>query len=54
VRPSLQKAHHKKGLVGWLKVEVLSSNPSTVIIIIIIIIIMQLPFLNVIMDIFPY
>jgi uncharacterized membrane protein (DUF441 family) len=53
VRPSLQKAHHKKGLVGWLKVEVLSSNPSTVIIIIIIII-MQLPFLNVIMDIFPY
>jgi hypothetical protein len=24
-----QKNHHKKGLVEWLKVTVLSSNPST-------------------------
>jgi hypothetical protein len=25
----LKKTHHKKGLVAWLKVEALSSNPST-------------------------
>jgi hypothetical protein len=25
----LQKTHHKKGLGEWLKVEALSSNPST-------------------------
>jgi hypothetical protein len=29
VRPYLKKTHHKKGLVEWLKVEVLSSSPST-------------------------
>jgi hypothetical protein len=25
----LKKTHHKKGLVEWLKVKALSSNPST-------------------------
>jgi hypothetical protein len=25
----LKKTHHKKGLVEWLKVEALSSNPNT-------------------------
>jgi hypothetical protein len=25
----LKKIHHKKGLVEWLKVQVLSSNPNT-------------------------
>jgi hypothetical protein len=29
VRPYLKKAHHKNGLVEWLKVKALSSNPST-------------------------
>jgi hypothetical protein len=29
VRPYLEKTHHKKGLVEWLKVEALSSNSST-------------------------
>jgi hypothetical protein len=29
VRPYLQKPYHKKGLVEWLKVKALSSNPST-------------------------
>jgi hypothetical protein len=29
VIPSLKKPHHKKGLVEWLKVWILSSNPST-------------------------
>jgi hypothetical protein len=29
LRPSLEKILHKKGLVEWLKVEALSSNPST-------------------------
>jgi hypothetical protein len=29
VRLYLEEAHHKKGLVEWLKVEALSSNPST-------------------------
>jgi hypothetical protein len=24
-----KKSHHKKGLVEWLKVQTLSSNPST-------------------------
>jgi hypothetical protein len=29
-RPYLEKTHHKKGLVvEWLKMEALSSNPST-------------------------
>jgi hypothetical protein len=28
-RPYLNKTHHKKGLVEWLKVKALSSNPST-------------------------
>jgi hypothetical protein len=27
--PILKKIHHKKGLVEWLKVMALSSNPST-------------------------
>jgi hypothetical protein len=27
--PYLEKSHHKKGLVEWLKVWTLSSNPST-------------------------
>jgi hypothetical protein len=27
--PILKKTHHKKGLMEWLKVEALSSNPST-------------------------
>jgi hypothetical protein len=27
--PYLKKAHHKNGLVEWLKVKALSSNPST-------------------------
>jgi hypothetical protein len=26
--PYLEKIHHRKGLVEWLKVEALSSNPS--------------------------
>jgi hypothetical protein len=29
VRPYLEKTLHKKGLVEWLKVKALSSNPST-------------------------
>jgi hypothetical protein len=29
MRPYLKKTHNKKGLVEWLKVLVLSSNPST-------------------------
>jgi acetolactate synthase small subunit len=30
VRETLsQKTHHKKGLVEWIKVKALSSNPST-------------------------
>jgi hypothetical protein len=28
-RPYLEKANHKKRLMEWLKVEALSSNPST-------------------------
>jgi hypothetical protein len=28
-RPYLKETLHKKGLVDWLKVQVLSSNPST-------------------------
>jgi hypothetical protein len=28
-RPYLEKTHHKKGLVEWLKVKTLSSSPST-------------------------
>jgi hypothetical protein len=27
--PILKKAHHKKGLVKWLMMQALSSNPST-------------------------
>jgi hypothetical protein len=27
--PILKKTHHQKGLVEWLKVKALSSNPST-------------------------
>jgi hypothetical protein len=30
VKPYLKKTHHKKGLVDWLKVKALNSNPSTV------------------------
>jgi hypothetical protein len=29
VRPYLNKTLHQKGLVEWLKVKVLSPNPST-------------------------
>jgi hypothetical protein len=29
MRSYLKKTHHKKGLVEWLKVQALSSNPST-------------------------
>jgi hypothetical protein len=29
VRPYLKNTHHKKGLVKWLRVYTLSSNPST-------------------------
>jgi hypothetical protein len=29
MRPYLEKPHHDKGLVEWLKVKALSSNPST-------------------------
>jgi hypothetical protein len=29
VRPYLKETLHKKGLVKWLKVKALSSNPST-------------------------
>jgi hypothetical protein len=29
MRPYLKNTHHKKGLVEWLKVKALSSNPST-------------------------
>jgi hypothetical protein len=29
VRPYLEKTHHKKVLVEWLKVKALSSNRST-------------------------
>jgi hypothetical protein len=29
VKPYLEKTHHKKSLVEWLKVQALSSNPST-------------------------
>jgi hypothetical protein len=29
MRPHLEKTHHKKGLVEWVKVYALSSNPST-------------------------
>jgi hypothetical protein len=28
-RAYVEKAHHKKGLVEWLKVKALSSSPST-------------------------
>jgi hypothetical protein len=28
-RPYLEETHHKKGLMEWLKVYALSSNPST-------------------------
>jgi hypothetical protein len=28
MRPYLENTHHKKGLVEWLKVLALSSNPS--------------------------
>jgi hypothetical protein len=28
MRPYLEKIHHKKGLVEWLQVKALSSNPS--------------------------
>jgi hypothetical protein len=29
MRPNLEKTHRKKELVEWLKVQTLSSNPST-------------------------
>jgi hypothetical protein len=29
LRPHLEKTHHKKGIVEWLKVKALSSTPST-------------------------
>jgi ribosomal protein S21 len=29
MRPYLKKIHHKKGLMEWLKVKALSSNPRT-------------------------
>jgi hypothetical protein len=29
LRPYLEKSLHKEGLVEWLKVKALSSNPST-------------------------
>jgi hypothetical protein len=29
MRSYLENIHHKKGLVEWLKVKALSSNPST-------------------------
>jgi hypothetical protein len=29
-RSYLEKHHHKKGLVQWLKVKALSSNPNTI------------------------
>jgi hypothetical protein len=29
MKPYLKKTHNKKVLVEWLKVEALSSNPST-------------------------
>jgi hypothetical protein len=29
VKPYLENTHHKKGLMEWLKVKGLSSNPST-------------------------
>jgi hypothetical protein len=29
MRPYLEKTHHKKGLVEWLKMKTLSSNFST-------------------------
>jgi hypothetical protein len=29
MRSYLKKTHHKKGLVEWLKVKALSSNPIT-------------------------
>jgi hypothetical protein len=29
MRPYLEDTHHKNGLVEWLKVKALSSNPST-------------------------
>jgi hypothetical protein len=29
MRPYLDKTLHKKGLVEWLKIKVLSSNPNT-------------------------
>jgi hypothetical protein len=29
MRPILEKTHHKKGLVEWLKVKALSSSTST-------------------------
>jgi hypothetical protein len=28
LRPYLKKTHYKKGLVEWLKVQALSSNPN--------------------------
>jgi hypothetical protein len=29
MKPYFKKTHHKKGLVEWLKVLALSSNPNT-------------------------
>jgi hypothetical protein len=29
MRPYIEKTHHTRGLVEWLKVKALSSNPST-------------------------
>jgi hypothetical protein len=29
MRPYLEKSHHKKGLAEWLKIQALSSCPST-------------------------
>jgi hypothetical protein len=29
MRPDLEKTYHKKGLMEWLKVQALSSIPST-------------------------
>jgi hypothetical protein len=29
MRPYLEKTHHRKGLVEWLKVKALSSSPGT-------------------------
>jgi hypothetical protein len=29
-KPYLEKTHHKKGVVEWLKIQALSSSPSTI------------------------